>query len=133
MSDPKETRDKSHSVPVAPPSTSQQVPSLNLSSPGVPLPFPSPSLWSIHNSNILTMCSLGPLGPLSPLSSPPLLSPCPHTAPLLLWPGQMVYSVGHVQSEAFQIPSAVLSLIATINPSQPYLRAAMSSFHLGDY
>jgi hypothetical protein len=48
-SGPKETWNKSHSVPVAPPSTSHPTPTLNLSCPeaGLPFPFSSPFLIPI--------------------------------------------------------------------------------------
>lgn len=51
-SGPKETWDKFHSVPVAPPSTSYPTPTLNLSYPEAGLPFPSLSLPPASHSYI---------------------------------------------------------------------------------
>lgn len=101
----KETQDKPHSVPVAPPRTCHPtVPTLNPSFPGVGLLLPLPHLFFpielSHFSRALSW-PLGQLAPPSPIS--------------LSYPHSPVQSAGHIQSGPFWKPLTKFSLISTIN------------------
>lgn len=104
VSGPKETWDKSHSVPVASPRTSLPTPTLNLSRPEAGFLFPqfhsyiNLPFWPC--TPLVFSCSLDPLA-LSPLLS--------HLPTML-----HVSSHGLVQSGPFQKPLSELSLISTV-------------------
>lgn len=98
----KETQDKSHLVPLTPPSTSHQSMYPKLSSSG--LGFPYRSLWPLHN-----LRSLGYM----PSWSPDALCFLSlwffyHSPPLLI-------SLSPFYFETFQMPLAIFSLISKMN------------------
>lgn len=111
----KDTRDKSHSVPLPPPSPSDSGLTLNRSNTGSSPPFPQPLISAtLSHFGYVFSCPLDLL--LASWSTWPSLFFSLLTLPHFLFSHGPVYSAGHVQSGFFQMPLAEISLISTIKP-----------------